>query len=93
MRLYLNNDIHSVRGAIFTCGLKAYLGYTNVADLMAKHEDNAMRRLRTEEDILKDQPVVKADTAAVCAVCGAELEMDKESGEYSCPVCDIEDEP
>lgn len=60
---------------------------------MAKHEGADMRRLRTEEDILKDQPVVKADTVAVCAVCGAELEMDDESHEYSCPVCDLEDEP
>jgi len=52
-----------------------------------------MRRLRTEEDILKDQPVIKGDTA-ICAVCGAELEMDEESGEYSCPICDdSEDEP
>jgi predicted RNA-binding Zn-ribbon protein involved in translation (DUF1610 family) len=51
-----------------------------------------MRRLRIEEDILKDQPVIK-DVAAICAVCGAELEMDDESREYICPVCDIEDEP
>jgi len=52
-----------------------------------------MRRLRVEEDIQKDQPVVKAETADVCAVCGAELEMDDESHEYICPVCDLEDEP
>jgi rubrerythrin len=54
-----------------------------------------MRRLRIEEDILKDQPVLKdaKDVAAICAVCGAELEMDDESHEYSCPVCDVEDEP
>ena len=51
-----------------------------------------MRRLRIEEDILKEQPVVK-DVTAICAVCGAELEMDDESREYTCPVCDIEDEP
>jgi predicted RNA-binding Zn-ribbon protein involved in translation (DUF1610 family) len=51
-----------------------------------------MRRSRIEEDIQKEQPVVK-DTAAICAVCGAELEMDEESHEYLCPVCDAEDEP
>jgi predicted RNA-binding Zn-ribbon protein involved in translation (DUF1610 family) len=51
-----------------------------------------MRRVRTEEDILKDQPVIK-DEVAICAVCGSELEMDDESHEYSCPVCDVEDEP
>lgn len=51
-----------------------------------------MRRLRIEEDIRKDQPVIQNATS-VCAVCGAELEMDDESHEYSCPVCDIEDEP
>lgn len=50
-----------------------------------------MRRLTVEEEILKDQPVVK-DVGAVCALCGAELEMDNESGEYRCPICD-NDEP
>lgn len=50
-----------------------------------------MRRVRTEEDIQKDQPVKKGETA-LCAVCGAELEMDQESHEYLCPVCDSEEE-
>ena len=50
-----------------------------------------MRRVRTEEDILKDQPMIKKDVTAICTVCGAELEMDDESREYSCPVCDIEE--
>ena len=50
-----------------------------------------MRRVRTDEDILKDQPVIK-DVEAICAVCGAVLEMDEESKEYSCPVCDVEEE-
>ena len=77
---------------IFNCGLNAHLGYTNVADLMAKHGGADMRKLRVEEDILKDQPVVKSETVAVCTVCGAELEMDDESHEYICPVCDLEDE-
>jgi len=51
-----------------------------------------MRRLRIEEDLRKEQPVIK-DTTAICAVCGSELEMDAESHEYSCPVCDVPDEP
>lgn len=46
-----------------------------------------MRRVRTEEDILKDEPVKQGETA-ICAVCGAELEMDEESHEYRCPICD-----
>ena len=46
-----------------------------------------MRRLSVEEQILKDKPVVK-DVKAICALCGAELEMDEESGEYRCPICD-----
>jgi rubrerythrin len=50
-----------------------------------------MRRVRTEEDILKEQPVIE-DVEPICAVCGAVLEMDEESHEYSCPVCDVEDE-
>lgn len=50
-----------------------------------------MKRLRIEEDLLKDQQVLK-DKTAVCAVCGTELEMDDESHEYICPVCDSEEE-
>lgn len=46
-----------------------------------------MRRLSAEEEVLKDQPVIK-DVKAFCALCGAQLEMDEESGEYSCPICD-----
>lgn len=49
-----------------------------------------MRRLRIEEDIRKDQPIIK-DQKPVCAVCGAELEMDEESREYLCPICDSEE--
>jgi predicted RNA-binding Zn-ribbon protein involved in translation (DUF1610 family) len=44
-----------------------------------------------QEEIRKDQPVVKG-SHAFCTVCGAELEMDEESGEYRCPVCDEEQE-
>jgi len=50
-----------------------------------------MRRLRIEEEILKDQPVIK-DVDAICALCGAELVMDDESREYICPVCDADTE-
>lgn len=46
-----------------------------------------MRRLTAEEEVLKDQPVVK-DVAAICALCGSELEFDEEGGQYRCPVCD-----
>jgi predicted RNA-binding Zn-ribbon protein involved in translation (DUF1610 family) len=49
-----------------------------------------MRRLTIEEEILKDQPVIK-DEGAICALCGAELEMDEESREYRCPVCDTDE--
>jgi predicted RNA-binding Zn-ribbon protein involved in translation (DUF1610 family) len=49
-----------------------------------------MKRLRIEEDLEKDRVVIKEDVA-ICAVCGAELEMDDESHEYSCPVCDSEE--
>lgn len=49
-----------------------------------------MRRVTIEEDIVKDQPAIK-DVPPVCALCGAELEMDDESGEYRCPVCDTEE--
>jgi len=51
-----------------------------------------MRRVGVEEDILKDQPVVK-DANEVCALCGSQLERDKESGELFCPLCDVEDLP
>jgi len=51
-----------------------------------------MRRVRLDEEILKDQPVVE-DVKPICALCGAELEMDEESHEYSCPVCDAEEQP
>ena len=50
-----------------------------------------MKRLRIEEDLHKDQLVVK-DKTPICAVCGTELEMDDESREYICPVCDSEDQ-
>lgn len=49
-----------------------------------------MRRVTTEEDILKDRPVVKEDKP-ICALCGAELEVDDESGEYRCPICDADE--
>lgn len=49
-----------------------------------------MRRVTIEEDLLKDRPVVP-EARPVCALCGAELEVDKESGEYQCPVCDTEE--
>lgn len=51
-----------------------------------------MRRVTVEEDILKDQPVIKGGKP-ICALCGAELELDDESGAYSCPVCDTEEVP
>lgn len=49
-----------------------------------------MRRVSVEEEIEKDQPVIK-DVKPVCALCGAELEKDDESGLYLCPVCDTEE--
>ena len=49
-----------------------------------------MRRLTIEEEIKKDRPVIN-DVKPVCAMCGAELEMEDESGEYRCPVCEAED--
>jgi len=49
-----------------------------------------MRRVTVEEEILKDEPVVK-DVVEVCALCGSELEKDEESGEYRCPICDAEE--
>jgi predicted RNA-binding Zn-ribbon protein involved in translation (DUF1610 family) len=49
-----------------------------------------MRRVSIEEEIVKDQPVIK-DVKPVCALCGAELEKDDESGLYLCPVCDTEE--
>lgn len=49
-----------------------------------------MRRIKMEEDVLKDEPVV-ADAKAICSLCGAPLEKDEESGEYRCPVCDAEE--
>ncbi|GAW66119.1 hypothetical protein GPEL0_01f1345 [Geoanaerobacter pelophilus] len=52
----------------------------------------AMRRESIEEQILKDQPVIK-DKKEVCALCGSPLEQDEESGELRCPVCDTEDAP
>jgi len=47
-----------------------------------------MRRLTVEEE--KERPVIKVDKA-YCAVCGAELEVEEESGEYLCPVCDVQE--
>ena len=49
-----------------------------------------MRRVSTEEEILKEKPVVK-DRIEVCAICGTPLEQDKESGELICPVCDADE--
>ena len=49
-----------------------------------------MRRVTAEEDILKDRPVVK-EVKEVCALCGAELEKDEESGEFRCPICDTDE--
>ncbi len=53
----------------------------------ATRQGGEMRRLTAEEEVLKDQPVVK-DVAAICALCGSELEFDEEGGQYRCPVCD-----
>jgi|GEM_PF-2492438 len=50
-----------------------------------------MRRVSVQEEIIKNQPVVKG-AQVFCGLCGAEMEMDKESGEYLCPVCDSEEE-
>jgi len=47
-----------------------------------------MRRLTVEEE--KERPVLKGDKA-YCSVCGAELEVEEESGEYLCPVCDAQE--
>jgi len=49
-----------------------------------------MRRVTTEEDIVKDEPVV-ADAKAICSLCGSPLEKDDESGEYRCPVCESDE--
>jgi len=49
-----------------------------------------MRRVTVEEDILKEQPVVK-DVTEICALCGAQLEKDEESGELRCPICDADE--
>jgi predicted RNA-binding Zn-ribbon protein involved in translation (DUF1610 family) len=57
---------------------------------MFKSKGGRMRRVTTEEDIVKDKPVV-TDVKPICALCGAELEIDKESGEYQCPICDMEE--
>jgi tRNA(Ile2) C34 agmatinyltransferase TiaS len=46
-----------------------------------------MRRLTVKEEIQKDQPVIE-DVKAICALCGAQLEKDEESGEYRCAICD-----
>ena len=51
-----------------------------------------MRRVSIEEEILKDNPVVR-DKIEVCAVCGSPLEQDEESGELVCPVCDADEAP
>lgn len=51
-----------------------------------------MRRVSIEEDIKKDQPVVKEKTL-VCALCGSPLEQEEESGELRCPVCDVDEAP
>lgn len=51
-----------------------------------------MRRLSPEEDVHKDDPVVKEGNE-ICAICGSQLERDKESGELFCPLCDVEDIP
>lgn len=51
-----------------------------------------MRRVSVEEEILKDQPVVK-DVSEVCEICGSQLERDEESGEFFCPVCDADEAP
>jgi len=56
----------------------------------AKGKGGEMRRVTTEEDIVKDKPVV-TDVKPICALCGAELEIDEESGEYRCPICDTEE--
>lgn len=51
-----------------------------------------MRRVPEDEDIQKDQPVI-IGVKAVCALCGAELEMDEESRQYRCPICDADEVP
>lgn len=50
-----------------------------------------MRRVTAEEEVLKDQPVLKG-VDVICALCGARLERDEESGACLCPVCDGEEE-
>lgn len=50
-----------------------------------------MRRLTIEEQIRKEQPVIRNGSTPVCAVCGTPMEIDEESGEYRCPVCDSEE--
>lgn len=50
-----------------------------------------MRRLPIEEQIRKDTAVVIKGPKALCAICGTELQQDKEGGDFSCPVCDMED--
>ncbi|MBU5637305.1 hypothetical protein KOM00_11240 [Geomonas sp. Red69] len=52
-----------------------------------------MRRVSEEEDILKDRPVVGTEETEICALCGSQLQRDKESGELFCPLCDVEDVP
>ena len=63
------------------------LGYTDVGFIIATCQEGDMRRLTVEEELLKDRPVLKEE-AAICALCGAELEVEEESGEYRCPICD-----
>ncbi|GFO54660.1 hypothetical protein GMSM_16670 [Geomonas sp. Red276] len=52
-----------------------------------------MRRLSIEEQIRKDRTVVNNVKPPVCGVCGAVLELDNESGQYQCPVCDADESP
>jgi hypothetical protein len=50
-----------------------------------------MRRLSIEEQIRKDRPVINTVQPPACGVCGADLELDKESGQYLCPTCDADE--
>jgi len=47
-----------------------------------------MRKHRLNGRTLMDPSDKIRDAERVCAVCGAELEIEPESGELHCPVCE-----
>lgn len=47
-----------------------------------------MRRNRLNSKVLVDALDKSKIAERVCAICGAELEIDPESGELRCPVCE-----